>query len=129
MKTLATTLLLSLALAGVGAQAAGIEQAKTRAQVATELQEAKANGQYTFGELDYPPARPQAASLSSDQVRAELQEAKFNGQYTFGELEYPPAAKPAAAGLTRAEVQAELAQAKANGQYTFGELEYPPIAR
>ena len=55
MKTLATTLLLSLALAGVGAQAAGVEQAKSSAQVATELRQAKASGQYTFGELEYPP--------------------------------------------------------------------------
>ena len=55
MKTLATTLFLSLALAGAGAQAAGVEQAKSRAQVATELQQAKASGQYTFGELEYPP--------------------------------------------------------------------------
>ncbi|MFC4277252.1 DUF4148 domain-containing protein [Achromobacter aloeverae] len=28
---------------------------KTRAQVQEELAQAKANGQYTFGELDYPP--------------------------------------------------------------------------
>ncbi|OWT74615.1 MULTISPECIES: DUF4148 domain-containing protein [unclassified Achromobacter] len=31
--------------------------AKTRAQVEQELAEAKASGQYTFGELDYPPQR------------------------------------------------------------------------
>jgi len=129
MKTLTTTLLLSLALAGVGAQAAGIEQAKSSAQVATELQEAKASGQYTFGELDYPPALPQTTSLSSQQVQAELQQAKYSGQYTFGELEYPPASAAPAGGKSRADVQAELAQAKASGQYTFGELEYPPITR
>lgn len=129
MKTLATTLLLSLALAGVGAQAAGIEQAKSSAQVATELQQAKAGGQYTFGELDYPPAQPHAASLSSHDVQAQLQQAKFSGQYTFGELEYPPVSAVPAGGKSRADVQAELSQAKASGQYTFGELEYPPIAR
>ena len=55
MKTLTTTLLISLALVGAGAQAAGVEQAKSSAQVATELQQAKVSGQYTFGELDYPP--------------------------------------------------------------------------
>lgn len=129
MKTLTTTLLLSLALVGVGAQAAGVEQGKTRAQVATELQQAKASGQYTFGELDYPPAVPQAASLSSQEVQAQLQQAKISGQYTFGELQYPPVAAAPAAVKTRAEVQQELAQAKASGQYTFGELEYPPITR
>nr|WP_315526435.1 DUF4148 domain-containing protein [uncultured Achromobacter sp.] len=129
MKSLTTTLLLSLALVGVGAQAAGVEQGKTSAQVATELQQAKASGQYTFGELDYPPALPQGASLSSQEVQAQLQQAKVSGQYTFGELQYPPVAAAPAAVKTRAEVQQELAQAKASGQYTFGELEYPPITR
>ena len=129
MKTLTTTLLLSLALVGVGAQAAGVEQAKTRDQVATELQQAKANGQYTFGELDYPPALPQAASLSAQDVQAQLQQAKISGEYTFGELEYPPTIAAPASVKTRADVQQELAQAKASGQYTFGELDYPPTTR
>ncbi|MEN4917603.1 DUF4148 domain-containing protein [Achromobacter spanius] len=129
MKTLATTLFLSLALAGVGAQAAGVEQAKSSAQVATELQQAKASGQYTFGELDYPPALPQTTSLSSQEVQAQLQQAKVSGQYTFGELQYPPVSAATGSAKTRADVQAELAQAKASGQYTFGELEYPPITR
>lgn len=129
MKSLATTLFLSLALAGVGAQAAGVEQAKSSAQVATELQQAKASGQYTFGELDYPPALPQSTSLSSQEVQSQLQQAKVSGQYTFGELEYPPVAAATGSAKTRAEVQSELAQAKASGQYTFGELEYPPITR
>ncbi|EHK67907.1 DUF4148 domain-containing protein [Achromobacter arsenitoxydans] len=129
MKTLATTLFLSLALAGVGAQAAGVEQAKSSAQVATELQQAKASGQYTFGELDYPPALPQTTSLSSQEVQSQLQQAKVSGEYTFGELQYPPVIAATGSAKTRAEVQAELAQAKASGQYTFGELEYPPITR
>ncbi|AMG36914.1 MULTISPECIES: DUF4148 domain-containing protein [Achromobacter] len=128
MKTLTTTLLISLALVGAGAQAAGVEQAKSSAQVATELQQAKISGQYTFGELDYPPALPQAASLSAQEVQAQLQQAKTSGEYTFGELQYPPV-KAAASVKTRADVQQELAQAKASGQYTFGELEYPPITR
>jgi hypothetical protein len=129
MKTLTTTLLLSLALVGVGAQAAGVEQAKSSAQVATELQQAKISGQYTFGELDYPPALPQTTSLSSQEVQAQLQQAKVSGQYTFGELEYPAAVSAPASAKTSAEVQQELAQAKASGHYTFGELEYPPITR
>ena len=129
MKTLATALFLSLALAGVGAQAAGVEQAKSSAQVATELQQAKVSGQYTFGELDYPPALPQATSLSSQEVQTQLQQAKVSGQYTFGELQYPPVAAATGSAKSRAEVQQELAQAKASGQYTFGELEYPPISR
>ena len=47
MKTLTTTLLISLALVGAGAQAAGVEQAKSSAQVATELQQAKVCLLYT----------------------------------------------------------------------------------
>ena len=91
MKTLATTLFLSLALAGVGAQAAGVEQAKSSAQVATELHEAKVSGQYTFGELQYPPvAAATGAAKSRADVQQELAQAKASGQYTFGELEYPP---------------------------------------
>ena len=79
MKTLTTTLLISLALVGAGAQAAGVEQAKSSAQVATELQQAKISGQYTFGELDYPPALRLAASLSAQEVQAEVQQAKTSG--------------------------------------------------
>ena len=85
--------------------------------------------QYTFGELDYPPALPQTTSLSAQEVQAQLQQAKVSGQYTFGELEYPPVAAATGSAKSRADVQAELAQAKASGQYTFGELEYPPISR
>ena len=93
MKTLATTLLLSLALVGVGAQAAGAEQAKGSAQVATELEQAKISGQYAFGELEYQAAAtaPAPASVKTQaDVQKELAQAKASGQYTFGELEYPP---------------------------------------
>lgn len=128
MKTLATALLMSLALAGA-AQAADLGQPKTSAQVAAELQQAKANGQYTFGELDYPPAIAQNTGLGSQEVRAQLQQAKASGQYTFGELQYPPVVAAAASAKSSADVRAQLAQAKASGQYTFGELEYPPISR
>ena len=129
MKTLTTTLLISLALVGAGAQAAGVEQGKTSAQVAAELQQAKISGQYTFGEEGYPAALPQSSSLSSQEVQAQLQQAKTSGEYTFGELQYPPVKAVSASAKSRAEVQQELAQAKASGQYTFGELEYPPITR
>ncbi|MCY1517745.1 hypothetical protein D9M68_524420 [compost metagenome] len=57
----------------------------------SQLQQAKFNGQYTFGELEYPPvsAAPASAKSRAD-VQAELAQAKASGQYTFGELEYPP---------------------------------------
>ncbi|KAG1244083.1 hypothetical protein G6F65_022006 [Rhizopus arrhizus] len=128
MKTLTTTLLLSLALVGVGAQAAGVEQGKTSAQVATELQQAKVSGQYTFGEEGYPAAIAQKSSLTSQQVQAELAQAKTAGEVTFGNLDYPPVAPAAAAtSLTRAQVESQLAQAKAEGLVTFGNMDYPPM--
>ncbi|TRM53977.1 DUF4148 domain-containing protein, partial [Achromobacter sp. LC458] len=48
-------------------------------------------GEYTFGELQYPPVIATSASAKSRaQVQQELAQAKASGQYTFGELEYPP---------------------------------------
>ena len=93
MKILATTLFVSLALAGAGAQAAGVEQSKSRSQVAAELQEAKVSGQYTFGEQDYPAAQPRTSNLTEQDVRVQLEHAKANGEYTFAELDYPPSAR------------------------------------
>ncbi|MGE8671367.1 MAG: DUF4148 domain-containing protein [Achromobacter mucicolens] len=93
MKILATTLFVSLALAGAAAHAAGVEHSKFCSQVAAELQEAKVSGQYTFGELDYPAALPQTSDLTEQDVRAQLQQAKANCEYSFGELDYPPAAR------------------------------------
>lgn len=90
MKTLTTTLLISLALAGASAQAAGVELAKSSAQVATELQQAKTSGEYAFGELQYPPVKAAASVKTRAEVQQELAQAKASGQYTFGELEYPP---------------------------------------
>ncbi|MDQ8032342.1 MAG: DUF4148 domain-containing protein [Bordetella sp.] len=44
------------AVAPAAAPAAAHAAGKTREQVRAELQQAKAAGQVTFGELDYPPA-------------------------------------------------------------------------
>ncbi|CAB3886156.1 DUF4148 domain-containing protein [Achromobacter pulmonis] len=127
MKALATALMVTATLAGMSAAHA---DGKTREQVRQELQAAKAAGQVTFGELDYPPAIAPQTSLTRAQVRQELQAAQAAGQVTSGELDYPPpAAAPRAAGKTREQVREELARAKANGEYTFGELDYPPQTR
>ncbi len=103
MKTLASAVLVSLAALSAGAYASqniepnnipfqGVysqsDSSATRAQVAADLQQAKAGGQYTFGELDYPPVQASAVSLSRGQVKAELAQAKASGQYSFGELDY-----------------------------------------
>ena len=127
MKALATAIMVTATLAGMSAAHA---EGKTREQVQQELQAAKAAGQVTFGEQDYPPAIPQQTSLSRDQVQQELQSAKVAGQVTSGELDYPPrAATSQTVGKTREQVREELAQAKARGEYTFGELDYPPKGR
>jgi len=85
---LATALMVSVTLAGMSAAHA---DGKTREQVRAELAAAKAAGQVTFGELDYPPAAAPAAGKTREQVRAELAAAKAAGEVTFGELDYPPA--------------------------------------
>jgi anti-sigma28 factor (negative regulator of flagellin synthesis) len=130
MKTLiASAVIASFALLSAGAQAADVGHDKTRAEVVAELAQAKADGQYTFGNMDYPPAIPQTSSLTRDQVVAQLAQAKADGQYTFGNLDYPPQVAQADDNngqATRAEVVNELAQAKADGTYTFGNLQYPP---
>ena len=106
MKALATALMVTATLAGMSAAHA---DGKTREQVRQELQAAKAAGQVTFGELDYPPAIAQQTSLTREQVRQELQAAQAAGQVTSGELDYPPpAAAPRAAGKTREQVREEL---------------------
>ena len=111
MKTLTSALLVSMSLLSAGAYAAspniepnnvpfqGVygqvdQNTPSRAQVATELAQAKAAGQVTFGETEEPAPQVSAApGKTRAQVRAELAEAKANGQYTFGELDYPPVAR------------------------------------
>jgi hypothetical protein len=127
MKTLiASAVLASFAFISTGAQAAGTGQAKTRAEVVSELAQAKATGDYTFGDLAYPAPIRQETALSRQDVEAALQVAKADGEVTFGNLDYPPQAAVATA-KTRAQVQAELKEAKADGEYTFGNLDYPPV--
>nr|WP_315846113.1 DUF4148 domain-containing protein [uncultured Achromobacter sp.] len=124
MKALATALMVTATLVGMSAAHA---DGKTREQVQQELQAAKAAGQVTFGELDYPPANATQTSMTRDQVQQELQSAKAAGQVTTAELDYPPrAAVSQSGGKTREQVRQELAEAKARGEYTFGELDYPP---
>lgn len=65
----------------------------TRAEVISQLEQAKREGLVTFGELDHPPIKTSAASdKSRSQVLAELAESKANGEYSFGTLDYPPSA-------------------------------------
>ncbi|MGD7366577.1 DUF4148 domain-containing protein, partial [Ralstonia pseudosolanacearum] len=79
MKALATALMVTATLAGMSAAHA---DGKTREQVQQEYQAAKAAGQVTFGEQDYPPAIAQQGTMTREQVRQELQSAKVAGQVT-----------------------------------------------
>jgi anti-sigma28 factor (negative regulator of flagellin synthesis) len=126
MKTLTTALVLSLSLIGVSAQAADLGHDKTRAEVVSELQQAKADGSYTFGNLEYPAPIAQRSSLTRAEVQSELAAAQNNGEVTFGTLDYPPQVAQTGATESRAQVVQELRQAKADGTYTFGTLDYPP---
>ncbi|EFF73488.1 hypothetical protein HMPREF0004_5173 [Achromobacter piechaudii ATCC 43553] len=113
MKTLTTTLLLCAGLSIAGAvQAQPSAQApqykrdlygdwrvaypapvaKSRDQVEQELAQAKAHGQYSFGQEDYPPAMATGPSESRAQVDQELQQAQMQGQMASDEEDYPPPA-------------------------------------
>ena len=123
MKALATALMVTATLVGMSAAHA---DGKTREQVQQELQAARAAGQVTFGELDYPPATAQQTSLSRDQVQQELQAAKAAGQVTSAELDYPPkAAVSQSAGKTREQVRQELAERQARGDYSLRRTRLP----
>lgn len=65
--------------------------AKTADQVAAELARSKADGQYTFGQEDYPPAiAATGAGESRAQVEQELQTAEMQGQMASDQESYPP---------------------------------------
>lgn len=110
MKTLATSLVLSMSLLSAGAYAAS-----------PNIEPNNVPFQGVYGQVD-------ADAPTRAQVQADLAQAKAAGLVTYGEQDYPAVQVAAAAGKTREQVKAELAQAKANGQYTFGELDYPPVA-
>jgi hypothetical protein len=101
MKTLASLLLISAALAGASAYA-----------------------QEPSGELDYPPAISQIVSLSHAQVMAELEAAKAAGQLIFGDID-EPVTELATSSLTREQVRAETAAAREHGSVAFGGEGYP----
>ncbi|WP_237174053.1 DUF4148 domain-containing protein [Paracandidimonas lactea] len=117
MKTLITGLMLSFSLVAGAAQATPVDvpERKTRAQVVAELQEARASGLLSSGELDYPPVISDRSSSKSRQtVLAELDAARKAGMLSNGELDYPPASA-VKSSKTRAEVRAELAAYEAAG--------------
>lgn len=117
MKTKMSVLMISLSLVAGIAQAANSEvpAPKTRAQVIAELQQAKALGLLSHGELDYPPALQGSSSKTRQEVRAELAAARAAGTLSHGESDYPPVVLDHNS-KTRAEVLAELGAAKQSGE-------------
>jgi hypothetical protein len=106
MKTLATTLMISLTVLAGAAQAAD-EPAKTRSQVVAELQQAQSQGLISYGEQEYPVAVASNDHSSRAQVQAELAAAQAAHAISNGELDYPPVVS-VDSNKTRAEVKAEL---------------------
>ncbi|WP_317203687.1 DUF4148 domain-containing protein [Janthinobacterium sp.] len=107
------------ALLTVAASAAAFAQAPavglTRAEVTAELLRARAAGELSTGESDYPKMPPFVSTLSRAQVTAEMVRARAAGEMSSGETDYPK--MPAFVGtLTRAEVTAELLRARAAGE-------------
>jgi curli biogenesis system outer membrane secretion channel CsgG len=109
MKTLTATLLLCAGLtaaATVQAQQAQAPAAQYKrdlygdwrvsypaptAKIAAELERSKADGQYTFGQEDYPPAiAATGPGESRAQVEQELQTAEMQGQMASDQESYPP---------------------------------------
>lgn len=65
--------------------------AKTADQVNAELAQSKADGQYSFGQEDYPPAiASNGPGESRAQVRQDLRIAEMQGQMASGQESYPP---------------------------------------
>ena len=127
MNALRLTVVAALSALAIVAQTAYADQTLTRAQVRAELAQAKANGQISFGELDYPAAGPAGVASSRTQVVAELAQARAADLISSGDLDYPPAVIASDATVTRAQVQAELARAQAAGMVSFGEGDYPVV--
>ncbi|MCY1453824.1 hypothetical protein D9M71_708420 [compost metagenome] len=124
MKALATALMVTATLAGMSAAHA---DGKTREQVQQELQAARAAGQVSFGELDYPPALNTESTVTRAQVQQELAAARANGELVSGEEGYAATIFAASGDKTRAQVQQELAAARAQGLTESAELAYPPV--
>lgn len=117
MKALASALMISATLIAGAAQAASVNDApKTRAQVVAELQQARAQGLLSTGELDYPPAIVQTSTKTRAQVQSELAAAEAAGQINNGEDLSYPAIAAAPSGVTRAQVQAEYTKLAAAGE-------------
>ena len=96
MKTLTSALLLSATLISASAFAGELDwpvapntaSSVSRAQVQADLQDAKANGQIAFGELQQPTQVAQS-NVSRATVQADALRARVNGPVAFSGQGYP----------------------------------------
>jgi hypothetical protein len=98
MKTLTSALLLSATLISASAFAGDLDyppvanttSSVSRAQVQAELQQAQANGEIAFGELQQPTQMAETNTrLTRAAVQAEATRAKATGQIAFSGEGYP----------------------------------------
>ena len=86
---------------------------KTRAQVVAELIQARANGELSVGDSDYPYQPKFVSTKTRAQVLAELAQARARGEMNVGDSDYPY--QPAFVSTkSRAQVQAELVEYNKN---------------
>ncbi|WLW63550.1 DUF4148 domain-containing protein [Achromobacter aegrifaciens] len=102
-------LAVSVAVAAPAVQA----EPMTREQVRLELAQAKNAGLVTYGELDYPPSPPAAASKTRAQVRADLALWKRSGMADL----YRGSQKPDVFSLKYRQRHAEYVRMRTGAEY------------
>ncbi|MEI2416443.1 DUF4148 domain-containing protein [Orrella sp. JC864] len=79
-------------------------------------------------ELGYPPAVPQAGTVTRAEVVQALQDSRAQGPAFIGELDpQDTGISHAHGGLSREQVVQERDQARAQGLISRGNLDYPPV--
>lgn len=106
---LVLTVLSGSVLANAPTATSSASTPKTRAQVVAELQQARANGEISVGDADYPYQPKFVSTKTRAEVVAELVRARANGELNVGDADYPRL-PVFVSTKTRAQVQAELVE-------------------
>lgn len=106
---LVLTVLSGSVLAAASSPEVSSSTPKTRAQVIAELVQARANGEISSNDADYPVLPKFVSTKTRAQVIAELAQARANGEMNLNDADYPVQPKFVST-KTRAQVQAELVE-------------------